>query len=152
RQLLIALGIAPRGGNYETVKAQIRTLGLDAAHSQRSRRTNLKTNDEIATAVRTSRSYAGVLSKLGINAKRRGTSLKRRIDQLSLHTSHFTGQAWRRGSTIPVTARRPLEEVLVTGKLIRTHELRRRLIEQGVKKERFVRSVGVTVGMASRSR
>lgn len=59
--------------------------------------------------------------------------MKNRIEQLGLDTPRFSGQAWRKGSTAPVVPRRPLEEVLVAGRLVQTSNLKRRLIEEGLK-------------------
>ena len=132
-QVLIALGLAPRGGNYEVVRRRIGQLGMDASHL-RGRGLRSKTDDEIASAVRSSRSYAEVFNRLGI--KQGGgsqASLIERIERLSLDISHFRGQGWRRGSSKPVVPARPLEEVLVAGKFMQTSNLKRRLIEERVK-------------------
>jgi 5-methylcytosine-specific restriction endonuclease McrA len=41
--------------------------------------------------------------------------LRRHIARLGLSTDHWQGQAWRKGTSIPVTPARPLSEILVRG-------------------------------------
>ena len=137
REVLIALALVPRGGNYENMWARIRVLGLDAEHLRSSGRAQgLRScgNEELIDAAKSSRSYAEVFRKLGIK-QGGGTqaALTKRVEQLGLDLSHFLGQAWRRGSTVPVIPARPIEEPLVTGRFIRTHHLKTRLIAEGLK-------------------
>jgi hypothetical protein len=139
RDVLIDLGLVPYGGNYENVWQRISVLGLDASHLRSFRQgPRLKyTNEEIAEAVRTSRSLAQVLTRLGFDpGGGRQATLKKRIKELGLDTSHFSGMAWRKGSTIPVVPARPLEEYLVVGRLVRTNSLKKRLIAEGMKQAR----------------
>jgi len=138
RQVLISLGLAARGGNYETVRQRIAFLGIDASHLGRwSRRmVAARSDQEILDAVEASRSFAQVLKKLGLRPGRTPSTLKRRIELLGVDTSHFTGMAWRRGSRVPVTLSFPLEKVLVVGRLTPTSKLKQRLLEAGVKERR----------------
>ncbi|HEV8420926.1 MAG TPA: HNH endonuclease signature motif containing protein [Actinomycetota bacterium] len=89
---------------------------------------------EITEAVKASRSFAQVLAKLRI---RQGggaqARLKRRVESLGLDTSHFMGQGWRLGDERPTVPAVPLEQVLVIGRLTQTSDLRRRLIQAGLK-------------------
>ena len=89
--------------------------------------------EQIALAVRSSRSLAQVLARLGVRGGGNQARLKKRIETLGLDTSHFAGMAWRRGSALPVVPPRPLAEVLVRGKLERTSSLRTRLLKAGLK-------------------
>jgi hypothetical protein len=142
RQLLTALGLAPRGENYENVWRHIAALGLDCSHlRQRSTyehrsRLGSCTDLDIEEAVRRSRSLAQVLVALGLRPGSGQELLKRRIHDLGLDTSHFLGQAWRAGSRIPVVPARPLEEVLVIGRFVSSHDLRARLFREGLKEPR----------------
>lgn len=140
REVLIALGLAPRGGNYETVWRRIEAIALDAAHLrtrfQRGRSVRSCSDQEITEAVAASRSLAQVLAKLQLRPGGNQSRLKRRIEGLDLDISHFVGQAWRLGDRRPPTPAAPLEEVLVIGSLRRTSNLRRRLIKEGVKEAR----------------
>jgi hypothetical protein len=84
--------------------------------------------------VRTSRSLAQALAKLGFKPQGGAQrTLKKRIEQMGLDTSHLLGEAWRRGSSVPVVPAKPLRELLVDGRFMQTNHLKRRLIEEGVK-------------------
>jgi hypothetical protein len=91
RQVLIVLGLAPYGGNYETVRRRIAELDLPAAHLRVGQKgTDLRacSDLEIADAVSTSRSLAQVLAKLGIRPGGNQARLRERIGQMELDTSH----------------------------------------------------------------
>lgn len=139
REILLYLGLAPYGGNYETVWRRVDELGLDASHLRRLRKgrpLSACPDVEIAEAVLTSRSVAQVMARLGIRAGGNQTHLSKRIRRLGLDTSHFMGQAWRRGSIVPVVPSRPLDEFLVDGRLVQTNGLKKRLIAEGLKEHR----------------
>ncbi len=142
REVLSALGLVPRGGNYETVWRRIREQRLDAAHLVPGHRSGrlLRTcsPEEIAQAVRVSRSNAQVLAALGIRPGGSGRRLKARMEELGLDTSHFLGQAWRRvdKSVRSGFPPRPLEEVLVRGRPSQISRLKKRLLAEGIKERR----------------
>jgi hypothetical protein len=81
--VLIELGMAPSGGNYETVKRRIRELGLEASHLRafgKRQRLSACTDGQIAEAIKSSRSLAEVLVKLGFKpGGGRQAALKERI-------------------------------------------------------------------------
>jgi hypothetical protein len=140
QEVLLQLGLAPYGGNYENVRQRIRHLGLDASHLrcfQQRRRLSECTDNEISEAVRSSRSLASVMTKLGFRPGS-GTqaSLKARIAHLGLDTSHLLGQGWRRGRRGHIVPLRPLEDLLVKGILVQSNRLKRRLICEGLKEPR----------------
>jgi hypothetical protein len=64
--------------------------------------------------------------------------VKRRIQQLKLDTTHFTGQGYLRGGTHTFRTRR-LADVLVRGKLENTWRLKNRLLTDGLKQHRCER-------------
>lgn len=137
RQLLLRLGVAPYGGNYEYVQRRIARCGLDASHLQRRRARSgawlAAVDDEaLASAVAANRSAAGVIRTLGGEPDGPGSTVIRlRIKRSGLDTTHFTGQAWSRGRRFG--RRWPLSAYLCrTGKWISTTELRLRLIEEKV--------------------
>jgi hypothetical protein len=140
REVLIALGLAPRGGNYETVWRRIDLLAIDASHIrkrfQRGRSVRSCSDQEIIESVAASRSLAQVLLKLGIRRGGNQARLKGRIANLGLETSHFVAQGWRLGDERPTVPAAPLEQVLVIGRLTQTSDLRRRLIQEGLKDAR----------------
>jgi hypothetical protein len=149
RQAVAALGYAPGGGAWLAVKAQILALGLDTSHFGQDRRTATTapspaqdrrtwTDEQLAEAVQASHSIAGVLRALRL--KPGGSvyvTMKQRIRELSLDTSHFTGRGWLRGRKGQRTAkRRPLSEILVQYSTYPTALLRQRLIEEGLRDAR----------------
>lgn len=136
REILSAIGLVPRGGNYETVRRHIAELGLDAAHllvRRKGRALSSCSDEEVGEAVRASRSLAQVLATLGLHAGGNQSRLKVRIRQLNLDTSHFVGQAWRRGVRTPTVPSRPLDEILIDGRFLTTSTLKKRLIEEHLK-------------------
>jgi hypothetical protein len=137
RDVLIELGLVPYGGNYENVWKRIGELGLDASHLRslhQAGRISSYSDQEIEEAVRTSRSLPQALAKLGFKPQGGAQrTLKKRIEQMGLDTSHLLGEAWRRGSSVPVVPAKPLRELLVDGRFMQTNHLKRRLIEEGVK-------------------
>lgn len=109
REVLVKLGMAARGGNYENVWRQVRQLSLSTDH------------------------FVGYDGPSNIKA------LGKMIDRLGLDISHHLGQAWRKGSTRPVRAATPLSEVLVNGRPCHTRSLKKRLVDEGLKERRCER-------------
>jgi hypothetical protein len=89
-------------------------------------------DDQYRAAVRQSRSIAGALRLLGVvPAGGNYRVLRRAIKRLNLDTSHFAGQSWSRGATIPHRVR-PIEDYLSNKYPIQSDRLRRRLINEEV--------------------
>lgn len=137
REVLVRLGLAPYGGNYETTWRRISALKLDARHLRAARNFGRRlptiSDEEIAEAVRTSRSLAQVIAKVGIRPGGNQARLKGRIAAIGIDTTHLQGMAWRRGSSEPVVPRVALVDVLVKGRLTSTSNLRERLFSEGLK-------------------
>ena len=94
------------------------------------------TEVQLREAVKTSRSIRQVLKKLGLaEAGGNYSTDKNKIAALNLNTDHFLGRGWKRGSSIPVFQPKPLEEILVANSSYQSYKLKRRLIEEGLKKE-----------------
>lgn len=135
RQLLLMLGVAAYGGNYEVIRQRLRLLGVEAAALQPRTRTWQPVPTEVlAAAIARSDSYASVAHRVGWGD---GAAALRRVQSQAtaagLDTSHFLGQGWRRGSSGSGRSARPLEEVLVRGRRPgSTTDLRRRLVDEGV--------------------
>ena len=92
-------------------------------------------DEQFIEAVKTSFSYAEVIKKLGlIPAGGNYDTTKRKIKELNLDTSHFTGQGWNQGEKYkPIKATRSLSEILVENSTyINTGHLRERLLKEGV--------------------
>ena len=62
-------------------------------------------------------------------------TVKRKISELGLDTSHMTGKVWNQGERYrPVKEAKPLEEILVEhSSYISTYHLKERLLKEGVK-------------------
>jgi 5-methylcytosine-specific restriction endonuclease McrA len=93
------------------------------------------TEERLREAVSHSESYAGVLRYLEIvGAGGNHTHISRSIKRLGIDTSHFTGQAWRKGRTSE--RRKPPADLLVLGAAgsarVNGERLRKALIEVGV--------------------
>ncbi len=98
------------------------------------------TEDQLVTAVSENASFAGVLRSLGLKpAGANYANVKRHIKDLSLDTSHWTGQGWNKGKTL--APRREMSVYLVdnTSRLyphISSNALRKRLIREGLKEHK----------------
>jgi hypothetical protein len=91
-------------------------------------------DEQLIQAVPRARSVAQVLSLIGLRpAGGNYKTVKYRIRQLGLDTSHFGGQAWLKGTKVRTRRPIPLQELLVDGSRYRTYLLKRRLIEAGLK-------------------
>ena len=94
------------------------------------------TNVQLIEAVKTSQSIRAVLQKIGLTpAGGNYESIKKRIAELSIDTSHFLGQGILKGKSHAYNTR-PLDEILIHKKLENTWRLKKRLLAEGVKKHR----------------
>lgn len=143
------IGLVPRGGNYDNLRKHCREWGIDMSHLEPSQNPRSRwdgydrvTDEEIAAAVRASRSYAQALRTLGApTAGGCYAWLKRAIERLGLDTGHMRGQGWAAGFNFPDrrSSRIPLDEVLVEGRFSQTSRIRERLVEEGLKPRRCER-------------
>ena len=91
------------------------------------------TDDQLVEAVATSHSIRTVLEKIGLTpAGGNYETVKKHIQELNLDTSHFLGQAILRNKTHEYNTR-PLDAILVHGKLENTWRLKNRLLREGLK-------------------
>jgi 5-methylcytosine-specific restriction endonuclease McrA len=132
----IRLGLQP--GKYDILRRHIRRLGLDASHIPRSAMGAPRTgwsDEDLAVAVAASDSVSEVSRRLGYTPNGGvHRMIVHRIRTSGLDTSHFTGQRWARGRTLPRKSI-PLEEILVPLSTYRpSSRLRRRLIASGLLK------------------
>jgi hypothetical protein len=92
------------------------------------------TDEELRTAVPKSFSVAQVLKTIGLRpAGGNYKTVRSRILELGLDTSHFLGQGWLKGKSITLAPVRPLSEVLVEGSSAKSHDLKLRLLREGLK-------------------
>ena len=97
------------------------------------------TDEQFIIAVKESLSYAEVIKKLGlVCAGSNYDTVKRKIKELNLDTSHMTGMGWNTGVRYrPVIQARPLDEILVKDSpYININHLRERLFKESVKEQR----------------
>jgi len=139
RDVIATLGLVPRGGNCETVRTRMAVLGLDipkVRRPTRGRPLSACSKEEVAEALRNSRSLAQVLAKLGVRPGGNQARLRDLIQEMKLDTTHLQGKGWRSGTTAPPVPARPIEELLVDGRYVETNRLKKRLIEEGLKESR----------------
>ena len=94
------------------------------------------TDEQFIDAVSTSLSYAEVIRKIGLKpAGSNYDTVKRKISELKLDTSHMTGQAWNQGDKYrPIKKAKSLSEILVEhSTFTSTYHLKDRLIKEGIK-------------------
>lgn len=94
------------------------------------------TDEQFIIAVKESFSYAQVLEKLNLKvAGSNYDTVKRKIKDLNLDTSHMTFQGWNVGERYKVINQpRPLKEVLVEhSTCVNSNNLRKRLLKEGLK-------------------
>lgn len=97
------------------------------------------TDEQFIEAVKTSLSYAEVLRKIGLKvAGSNYDTVKRKIIELNLETSHMTGKVWNQGERYrPVKRKQPIEEILVEhSTYVNTNHLRQRLLNEGLKERK----------------
>lgn len=154
-EVLERLGLKRGGGTLVAVRNRMRQLGLEPPQPKLVRHANWSVDPaslstekprgrtwsdaDLAWAVATSFSMAQVIGALSLKV---GGSvypmLRKRIAELGLDSSHWTGQGWARGRRNPGRrVARPLEEILVEhSDFTRTHELKIRLWAVGLKHRR----------------
>ena len=92
------------------------------------------TDEDLRAAVPASYSVAQVLQAIGLRpAGGNYKTVQARIRELDLDTSHFLGQGWLKGKSLTLAPVRPLTEVLVDGSGVKSHDLKLRLLREGLK-------------------
>ncbi len=94
------------------------------------------TDDQLIEACETSLSIAQVLNKLGlVPAGGNYTTIKNKIANLNIDTSHFTGKGWNVGERYkPFHPLIPIKEILVEhSAYTNTYHLKDRLLKEGIK-------------------
>lgn len=107
------------------------------------------TDNEFIEAVKGSLSYAQVIRKLHLKvAGSNYDTVKRKIEELGLDTSHMTGQGWNQGERFtPLKKSMPLPEILVKhSPFVNANHLKERLLKEGIK-ERKCECCGYTEWM-----
>ena len=95
------------------------------------------TEEQFIEAVKVSSSYADVCRHIGISPKGGNlNTVKRKILELGLDMSHFTGQRWNKGLKAgehPAIKAKPIEEILVENSGWTSHNIKNKLIKLGIK-------------------
>lgn len=97
------------------------------------------TDEQLISAVKESLSYAEVIRKLGLKpAGGNYESIKRKIKEFNLDTTHMTGSAWNQGKKFrPIMVAKPLNDILVENSTwTSTDKLRQRLLKEGIKEHK----------------
>ena len=93
--------------------------------------------EQLTSAVKSSRSYRQVILQLGlVPAGGNYAQLERYIKENNLDTSHFVGQGWNVGLKFKPFHKIPLNEILKNGSTFQSYKLKKRLFDEGLKKER----------------
>jgi sulfur carrier protein ThiS len=133
-ELLEHLGLEPTSRKRSSMWARISHYGLDTSHWRRSRKRQLYRSEDLARAVASSTSVAGVLRQLGIRPA--GGShhyISSRIRDEGLDTTHFTGPGHNRGKAGPRRSAAEILVVLPPGSRRAGHPLlKRAMLESGV--------------------
>lgn len=101
------------------------------------------TDEEFVEAVKNSFSYSGVCRLIGLSPKGGNLyTVKKKIAEMGLDVSHFTFQRWNKGLTNgehPSIKKKPIEEILKENSGWRSHQLKLRLLKEGVKEAKCER-------------
>lgn len=134
--ILRALGVEISSATYHLVVRDVRHLQISRDHLERarSRRERRWTNEQLRSAVASSRNIASVLRSLGlIPAGGNYDQVRASIVELGLDTAHFTGASWNTGGVQTERVRIPLASVLVANRPTGSHTLKLRLFREGLK-------------------
>uniref|UniRef100_A0AAU8BB57 NinG recombination protein n=1 Tax=Dulem virus 42 TaxID=3145760 RepID=A0AAU8BB57_9CAUD len=95
------------------------------------------TDEQFIEAFNSSLSYAEILRKLKLKvAGSNYDTIKRKIKDLNLDTSHMTGQGWNVGDRFRIVKKaKPLSEILVEhSDFVNMYFLKKRLLKENIKK------------------
>lgn len=130
KETAAALGLSDGGGGYQRAKRLIQEMGLDTSHwSHKRGRKPRWSDDDLRKVVREAASLDEAAKLLGVNGGNSWRSVKRRVDELALDTSH-----WYEG---PITTRAhdanrlklSVEEMFVIDSPVSPQALKQRLRE-----------------------
>ncbi|MGW3284455.1 HNH endonuclease signature motif containing protein [Streptomyces sp. NPDC001002] len=137
REMVEHMGLEPRDSPYGHIRKKLDQFGIDTSHFTSGRRygPGILPCNQLAPAVASSRTFAGVLKLLGIvdNGAAR-ERLKRSVAAHNLSISHFVGQGHRLGT--PGRNRKSAAQILVRlepgASRTKTTQLRRALDDLGI--------------------
>ncbi|MCW2778865.1 MAG: hypothetical protein JWN17_2590 [Frankiales bacterium] len=133
RQLLEAVGLVGRGGNYALYRRRLLRIGVTDARFQKAPVRPDPTAAELRAAAARSLSVAGVCRALGLPCQGRWIArMTGLLVQHDVETGHFLGQGWSRGRRDLPPRGRPLEELLQRGSPVKSSALKERLLRAGL--------------------
>lgn len=98
------------------------------------------TEEQFIEAVKKSYSYSGVCREIGISPKGGNlNTVKKKIEQLNLDASHFTGQGWNKGKTSETHSsikKKDTSEILIENSGWTSSNIRNRLLKEGLKEHK----------------
>ena len=98
------------------------------------------TEEQFIEAVKKSYSYSGVCREIGISPKGGNlNTVKKKIEQLNLDASHFTGQRWNKGKTSETHSsikKKDTSEILIENSGWTSSNIRNRLLKEGLKEHK----------------
>lgn len=135
-ELCRALGLAPRGANYDTLRSYASQHGIDLRHLETAiRRRPDVSRAELRAAMQGAQSRAEILRSLGQEPTSAAYGWLRREARRHAVRIDVAGQAWAAGRQRP--RRVPVQRYLVQGPpRISSSRLRERLVESGLLKPR----------------
>ena len=133
RQLLEAVGLVGRGGNYALYRRRLLQIGVTDSRFQPAPRVAEPVREDLVRAAAEVRSVAAVCRALGLPTQGRwNRRVRDLLDREVVDTTHFLGQRSNLGRRDLPPRGRPLEELLRQGSRIGSAELKRRLVRAAV--------------------
>lgn len=95
------------------------------------------TDVQLIQAVKENKSIAGVIVQLGLKpAGGNYNTVNKKINELKLDTSHFTGQGWNVGLKFKPKEAISIQDILVEESNYQSYKLSKRLIKEGFKEQK----------------
>ena len=134
--VLSRLGVDDSGRNIVALQRHMAELAIPmSVLSGRNNAHRRWSDDQLREAVSKSHGIAATIRALGlVPAGGNYQHVKRRIAELAIDTSHFTGTGWSRGFKFGPRPRLPIEQLLVANRWTTSQSLKHRLIREGLKK------------------
>lgn len=141
REILVKLGLEPKGGNYKVFYRNAKKFDVDISsfinnttYGIETEKRDCITDDLLKQTVTSKESYLGVLTALGLSES--GTNnrwLRTRIKRANIDTAHFTGKGHMKGKSHPNPSKIPLKNILVReSSYTSSHKLRLSLIKENL--------------------
>ena len=95
------------------------------------------TREDLVTAVKKSKSIRSTIKRLGlIPAGGNYDQITSYIKKYNLSTKHFTGKSWNKGMKFPNAPKKSLKEILIKDSSFQSYKLKKRLFQEGLKKQK----------------